>query len=171
MCERRSGGVKSTLKPAQNGATSFRVPRSTTRNSMLEDTVFGSGPSGRVTDGRTQRMANPQLSDGSTKQWGSYANGGAHKDDQRLFAKGKDEEELYYTQIRPCTPGAGRSSAGDKLIHISPEKTANVSRNTDLLLDLDFEPQYLRDGQDAGRSNAKAVSSIVAKSIYTNLLD
>src|SRR3954452_17146939 len=110
MCERRSGGVKSTLKPAQNGATSFRVPRSTTRNSMLEDSGFGSGPSGGVADKRTTHMANPQLSGRATKEWGLYADGDAHEDDQRLFAKRKEKEELYYAQICPCMPAAGHSS-------------------------------------------------------------
>jgi len=171
MCERRSGGVKSTLKPAQNGATSFRIPHSVTRNMVLEDTLFNSGPSGHVTDGRTPCTATAQQSERTTEQWESYTSGGAHEDDQRAFSNRKEDDGRYYTQIRPCTPGAGTCSVGDKLIHVSPEKTATVSRNTDLLLDLDVEPPNPQGRHDVGRSFAKAASSGAVKSTYINLLD
>ncbi|EFQ92756.1 hypothetical protein PTNB73_04112 [Pyrenophora teres f. teres] len=171
LCERRNGGVKSTLKPAQNRANSFRAPRSHTRNLVLKDTLFSPGPSEPVTDARTPRMATAQPVDYATEQRESYANGGAQEDDQQVLEMRKEQEERYRAQIRPSTPTAGPSSAGETLIQISPEKTETVSRNTNLLLDLDFEPQSVRGRHDVRRSSAAPASSSVAKSTYTNLLD
>jgi len=171
MCERRSGGVKSTLKPVQNGATAFRMPHSLTRSLVLEDTLVNSGPSRRVTDGRPPCTATAQQPDRVAEQWESYTNGGAREDDQRYSLERKEHQERYYAQIRSCTPGAGTCSVGDKLIQVSPEKTATVSRNTDLLLDLDVELSSSQGRHDVGRSFAKAASSGAVKSTYTNLLD
>ncbi|RMZ73612.1 dead box helicase [Pyrenophora seminiperda CCB06] len=199
MCERRSGGVKSTLKPGQNGSTPFRISHSnTTRSLVVEDMLSSPGPLARVTDRRTA-TASSQLSDRTiNERWKSYADHGVREDDQRSLAMRKAEEERYYAQIRPRTPeagpsssssagnrlipvspektasasmlGDGPSSTGDKLIPISPEKKSPVSRNTDLLLDLDFEPESSGEGQGMGRSSMSPSSS-VARTTYTNLLD
>ncbi|KAI0585805.1 Superfamily I DNA and RNA helicase and helicase subunits [Pyrenophora tritici-repentis] len=171
VCERRSGGVKSTLKPAKNGATSFRAPRSNTRNAVLEDMVLRPGPSAPVTDARTPRMASGPLVDRVTEQWEPYVNGGAQEDDQRVFEMRKEQEARYRAQIRSSTPAAGPSSAGEQLIQISPEKKATVSKNTNLLLDLDFEPLPVQERHDVRRSSADPAVSNVAKSTYINLLD
>jgi helicase required for RNAi-mediated heterochromatin assembly 1 len=166
MCERRSGGVKSTLKPA-NGAASFRGARPNTQNLMLEDTRPSREPSRRAipTDALTPRMVTPGLSDCTTVQWDIYANGGGvQEDDARAFAKMK-EEEAHDHAHRASTPQTGVSTPGGKLIEVSPEKVATISRNTDLLLDLDVEPLVPVRHHETGRSYA------VAASAYVNLLD
>jgi helicase required for RNAi-mediated heterochromatin assembly 1 len=138
MCDRRSGGVKSTLKPV-NGAAPFRGARPNTRSLMLEDTLPGPGSSKRgvQTYAPTQRMMTPGLSDCTTVQWDVYANGGGvQEDDACAYAK-MQEEALYYAH-RASTPGT--ETTGGKLIDLLPEKDATVSKNTGLLLDLDVEP-------------------------------
>src|SRR5688500_13474023 len=98
MCERRSGGIKSTLKPA-NGATSFRGAWPNTRNLMLEDTLPGPGSSRRGihTYTPTLRMMPPGLLDCTTVQWNVYANGGGvQEDDARAIAKLQEEDAQYY---------------------------------------------------------------------------
>lgn len=141
MCERRSGGVKSTLKPA-HGATSFRGALPNTRNLMLEDTLPGPGSSRRGihTNTPTPRIMTPGLSDCTTVQWDVYANGGCvQEDDARAFAKMQEEETEYHAR-RASTPRIGVPTVGGKLIEMSPEKAATISRNADLLLDLDVAP-------------------------------
>jgi helicase required for RNAi-mediated heterochromatin assembly 1 len=170
MCERRSNGVKSTLKP-QNGSTPFRGPRANanTWSLMLEDTL--PGPSNCTTYTPTPRMMTPH---GSTQQWEEYAKGGVQDDDARAYALRKEEESRYLEQVRASTPAAGTSSASttDKLIQISPEKAAK-SRNTNLLVDLDVEPEAPHGRRHMSHSYATAASSTVggSGSAYTNLLD
>jgi helicase required for RNAi-mediated heterochromatin assembly 1 len=160
MCELRSNGVKSMLKPAPNGSALFRAPRNSTRSLILEDTL--PVPSSRTTYTSTPRTKTPG-SDSTTEQWEAYANGGVKEDDARVCALRKEEEARYLEQLRASTPAAGPSSfATNKLIQISPEKAA-ASRNTDLLVDIDVEPP--------SRSYATAVSSTVGRGAYTNLLD
>jgi helicase required for RNAi-mediated heterochromatin assembly 1 len=173
MCEHRSNGVKSTLKP-QNGSTSFRGPRANanTRSLMLENTL--PVPSNRTTYTPTPRMITPHGSDSTTQQWEEYAKGGVQDDDAWAYALRKEEESRYLERLRASTPAAGPSSASttDKLIQISPEKVT-TSRNTDLLVDLDVEPEAPRGHQHMSHSYATAASSTVggSGSAYTNLLD
>jgi helicase required for RNAi-mediated heterochromatin assembly 1 len=166
MCERRSGGVKSTLKPA-NGATSFRGARSNTRSLMLEDTLPSPGTSKRTvrTDIPTPRMMTPGLSDCTTVQWDNYANGGGvQEDDARAFTKMREEEAEFHAR-RASTPQTGISAPSGRLIEMSPEKAATVSKNTDLLLDLDVEPLVPeRHGQESR-------SYVAAAGACFNLLD
>jgi helicase required for RNAi-mediated heterochromatin assembly 1 len=175
MCERRSNGVKSTLKP-QNGSTPFRGPRANvnanTRSLMLEDTL--PDPSNRTTYTSTPRMMTPHGSDSTTQQWEDYAKRGVQDDDERAYALRKEEESRYLDRLRASTPAAGPSSASttDKLIQISPEKAA-TSRNADLLVDLDVEPEAPRGRHHMSHSYATAASSTVggSGSAYANLLD
>jgi helicase required for RNAi-mediated heterochromatin assembly 1 len=173
MCERRSNGVKSTLKP-QNGSTPFRGPRANanTRSLMLEDTL--PVPSSRTTYTSTPRMMTPHGSDSTTQRWEEYAKGGVQDDDARAYALRKEEESRYLEQVWASTPAAGpsSSSATNKLVQISPEKAA-TSRNTNLLVDLDVEPEVPRAHRHMSHSYATVASSTVGGSggAYTNLLD
>ncbi|CAN9458742.1 unnamed protein product [Alternaria alternata] len=163
MCDRRSGGVKSTLKPV-NGAAPFRGARPNTQSLMLEDTLPGPGSSKRgvQTYAPTQRMTTPGLSDCTTVQWDVYANGGGvQEDDARAYAK-MQVEALYYAH-RTSTPGT--ETTGGKLIELLPEKDATVSKNTGLLLDLDVEPLVPESHPQTPRSYANAAKP------YVNLLD
>ncbi|KAI4931842.1 uncharacterized protein J4E92_003738 [Alternaria infectoria] len=154
MCERRSGGVKSTLKPA-NGAMSFRGARPNTRSLMLEDTLPATSRRAVRSDTLTARMTTPGLSDCSTVQWDVYANGGGvQEDDARAFAKMKAEEAEYHAR-RTSTPQTGISVSDGRLIEMSPVKAGPVSKNTNLLLELDIEPE---PNQQTSRAHASAAS-------------
>ncbi|KAF1838189.1 hypothetical protein BDW02DRAFT_32428 [Decorospora gaudefroyi] len=179
MCERRSNGVKSTLKPAPNGATPFRGSRTNTRNLILENTILG--PSGRAVHSASTQMMAPQGSVSTTAHWEAYASGGAQQDDARMYAMRKEVEARFLEQMRTSTPapasGLSPSPAPAKLIPISPEKAAAAaaSRNTELLVDvdIDIEPRSQQDRRHARSSYANAGSSTVrgGGSVAFNLLD
>jgi helicase required for RNAi-mediated heterochromatin assembly 1 len=98
-------------------------------------------------------------------QWDNYANGGGvQEDDARAFAKAQ-EEEMRYHAPRASTPETGIGTTGGKLIEMSPEKVATVSKNTQLLLDLHVEPLVPDSHHQMRRPYATAASS------YVNLLD
>ena len=112
---------------------------------MFEDTV--PVPSSRTTYTSTLRAKTPQGSDSTAEQWKAYAEGGAQEDDTRVYALRKEEEARHLERIRTSTPtpGPSSSSAVNNLIQVSPEKTvAAASRNTDLLIDIDMDPQTAR---------------------------
>lgn len=168
MCERRSGGVKSTLKQAPRAAAPFRGPRSHVHSMNTENTFQTSGPYSRAMT-PTSHTRTPQLSDGTTERWEQYATGGGvQADDARFHARMKDEEAQYIVQVRASTPQTGPSSLGDKLIQVSPEKPSVMSKNTDLLIDLEVPPQ---GAHGARRSYADATASTANRGVHTNLLD
>ncbi|KAF1945626.1 hypothetical protein EJ02DRAFT_338281 [Clathrospora elynae] len=156
VCDRRTNGVKSMLKPAPNNVNSFRASPSSSGN-MLLDTTNYSAPSVRTGLTTTPRTMTPYGSDSVTEQWEAYTKGGIQEDDAQFLQKKKEEEAQFLEQARTSTPAAGSTSASTKLIEVSPEKAA-VSRNTDLLLELDVytEPQH---PQASRGSYANAASS------------
>ena len=134
---------------------------------MLEDTLPGPGSSRRGihTYTPTLRMMPPGLLDCTTVQWNVYANGGGvQEDDARAIAKLQEEDAQYYAR-RASTPRTSISNTGGKLIEMSPEKVATVSKNTHLLLDLDVEPLVPDSHHQITRSYPTAASP------YVNLLD
>jgi helicase required for RNAi-mediated heterochromatin assembly 1 len=179
MCERRSNGVKSTLKP-QSGSTPYQGsranskanPKTIPRSLMFEDTV--PAPSSRTTYTSTFRAKTPQESDSTAEQWKAYAEGGAQEDDALVYSLRKEEEAPHLERIRTSTPAPRPSSSltVNNLIQVSPEKTAAAaSRNTDLLIDIDMEPQTAR-GQPSLPSVPTGSSTVWGGgSAYPSLLD
>ncbi|KNG46299.1 dead box helicase [Stemphylium lycopersici] len=168
MCERRSGGVKSTLKQAPNATAPFRGPRFHVHNLNIENTFHAPGSSSRAMT-TTSHTRTPQLSDGTTERWEEYATGGGvQADDAHFHARMKDEEAQYLVQVRSSTPQTRPSSLGDRLIQVSPKKPSAVSKNTDLLIDLEVPPQ---GPHGARRSYADATASTANRGVFTNLLD
>ena len=89
-------------------------------------------------------------------QWDVYANGGGvQEDDARAFAKMKAEEAEYHAR-RASTPQTGVSASDGRLIEMSPVKAGLVSKNTNLLLELDFEPEH---NQQTSRAHASAANA------------
>jgi helicase required for RNAi-mediated heterochromatin assembly 1 len=117
------------LKSMPNGPTS-RHPLPTTTHHVLVDSPF-------QTLGNP--AATPRPSKNATKNWEDYANGGAATDDAQYLQKSREEEAKYLEAIRKTTPAAGSSSKPARLIELSP-KDISVSRNTNLLIDLDIGP-------------------------------
>lgn len=123
---------------------------------MLEDTLPATSRRAVRSDAPTARMTTPGLSDCSTVQWDVYANGGGvQEDDARAFAKMKAEEAEYHAR-RASTPQTGISASDGRLIEISPVKAGNVSKNTNLLLELDIEPEH---NQQMSRTHTSAASA------------
>jgi helicase required for RNAi-mediated heterochromatin assembly 1 len=58
-------------------------------------------------------------------------------DDARYLQKAKEEEAKYLETIRNTPPITAGSSKATKLVEVSPEKKT-VSKNTNLLIDLDL---------------------------------
>jgi helicase required for RNAi-mediated heterochromatin assembly 1 len=122
------------LKSTPNGIRSLR-PQSATRQPLL-DTAYqvssNSMPTSKIPE-------NPASPDG---KWQAYTNGGAATDDAKFLQKIKQEQAAYLETIHNIPPAAVGSSKATKLVEISPEKKA-VSKNTNLLIDLDFgaEPE------------------------------
>ncbi|KAI8938282.1 hypothetical protein NX059_005940 [Plenodomus lindquistii] len=153
-CERRTNGVKSMLKPGQNGAPTFRAapssraPPSRAQPSRAHEPVARSPRAPTVASHR-------QGSDSTTEQWEAYANGGVIMDDTRAMQLRLQEDARYSKMLRSPTPAnnesaprtqssapAAQSSAqADRLIEISPEKKV-ISRNTNLLVDLDVDAGF-----------------------------
>jgi helicase required for RNAi-mediated heterochromatin assembly 1 len=73
------------------------------------------------------------------ESWQAYVDGGAAADDAQYLQKSREEEARYLETMRNTTPNASASSKPARLIELSPEKKS-VSKNADLLIDLDFGP-------------------------------
>lgn len=154
-CDRRVGGHRSMLKPANNGATSSRPPPSRKLH-----------PTSGVT-----ASANPPLS-GSPDKWRTYINGGSQADDARLQQMHMEEKAAFDAR-RSGTPRIATTattttavtdadaSVSGKLIETSPRKPAvSVSGNTSLLLDLDIGTEYeVRQPQRPRGTYASAAGS------------
>jgi helicase required for RNAi-mediated heterochromatin assembly 1 len=173
------------LKSMPNGSTSRRPPPTTTHH-VLIDSPF-------------QTPANPPATsrplENVTKNWGDCANGGAATDDAQYLQKSREEEAKYLEAIRKTTPVAGSSSKPATLIKLSLEKKSrspiadpsskaarlielspkknSVSRNTNLLIDLDVGPAPAM-GQIqqsyAGAASYKGKGKAKAKA-FPNFLD
>lgn len=101
----------------------------------------------------------PESSGGVPEKWSAYVNSGAAVDDARIMQLARQEEAQYLETLRNTPPASRLSPTSTKLIEVSPEKKA-ISKNTDLLIELDFgsqpEPSRARTGNV---SYAKAASS------------
>lgn len=99
---------------------------------------------GLLLDRSFQTASNPQLMHSSPEHWEAYAKGGASIDDARLLLKQKEEDAAYEAFRRNGSvklPNKGEGTG--RLIETSPRKPfASVSRNTELLVDLDLEGNY-----------------------------
>lgn len=91
-----------------------------------------------------QTPANPipasrvsENTDSTSEKWAAYTNGGAAAEDARDFKMMKDEEARHLESVRKTPPPVPSSSKSATLIKVSPEKKV-VSKNLDLLIDLDF---------------------------------
>jgi helicase required for RNAi-mediated heterochromatin assembly 1 len=111
------------LKTVPNGTGGYRQATSTSRN-LLPETTY-------QTPANPMPVRTPDNSDSTTERWQAYTNGGAAEDDARMLQKMKEEEAQHLVSA------AGSSSKSAKLITVSPQK-ATVSKNADLLIDLDF---------------------------------
>jgi hypothetical protein len=84
-------------------------------------------------------------------------------DGARYLQKAKEEEAKYLEVVRNTPPVAGGSSKATKLVEVSPEKK-NVSKNVNLLIDLDFgaevsAPQSYANAASSGKGKGKAKPS------------
>jgi helicase required for RNAi-mediated heterochromatin assembly 1 len=117
------------LKTVPNGTGGYRQATSTSRN-LLPETTY-------QTPANPMPVRTPDNSDSTTERWQAYTNGGAAEDDARMLQKMKEEEAQHLASLHDPVVAAGSSSKSAKLITVSPQK-ATVSKNADLLIDLDF---------------------------------
>ncbi|KAF3011112.1 hypothetical protein E8E13_011372 [Curvularia kusanoi] len=118
-------------------------------NAEVRDVVAPSRPlpptAGGLLPDRSFQTANyPQLMHSSPEHWEAYAKGGASIDDARLLVKQKEEDAAYEASrrngIAQSVKLANKGEGTGRLIETSPRKPfASVSRNTELLVDLDLE--------------------------------
>ena len=84
-------------------------------------------------------------------------NGGAKADDARMLAKKKEEDEAFEAVRRN---GGVQNGGTDKLIEISPQKPrASISKNTELLLDLDLNDGNKDEVEPAKKARARYASA------------
>ena len=101
-------------------------------------------------------------------------NGGAKADDARMLAKRKEEDEAFETVRRN---GVVQNGGTGKLIEISPQKPrASVSKNTELLIDLDLNNNDGGEVEPAQKARARYASAARSSDVQReqfemNLLD
>jgi helicase required for RNAi-mediated heterochromatin assembly 1 len=154
ICDQRANGQRPLLKSGPS-----RQRPSPPRN-LLIDSSF-------------QTPANPPPTFSSPEKWDAYVDGGAKADDARMLAKRKEEDAAYEAARRDGMVQSGRTG---KLIETSPQKPrASVSKNTELLIDLDLNNgnNEVEPAQEAKARYASAArSSDVQKEQFDmNLLD
>jgi hypothetical protein len=118
------------LKTVPNGAGGVRLAPTTPRGLMANTTY--QTPANPVPASRTS-----DNTDSTSEKRAAYTNGGAVAEDARDFKIMKDEEARHLEIFRNTPPPVPSSSKPANLIKFSPEKRA-VSKNFDLLIDLDF---------------------------------
>ncbi|XP_014552826.1 hypothetical protein COCVIDRAFT_19177 [Bipolaris victoriae FI3] len=172
MCERRSDGIKPVLKVGPRGAASSSGPRSNIQNLSLETKLDVPRSSNYGMAFSTTRSGTTQLPQGTTEQWDAYAHGGGvEEDDMRFRAKMRQEEAEYLERIQASIPKPMRPCVGNRLISTPPVKAEWLEMDTDLLIDLDAEPQ-IQPGQSQPRSDyASIAAQHTSQTPYTNLLD
>jgi ribosomal protein L3 len=84
-------------------------------------------------------------------------------DDARYLQKAREEEAEHLETVRNTPPATAGSSKSPKLVEVSPEKK-NVSKNVNLLIDLDFgaevsAPQSYANAASSGKGKGKAKPS------------
>lgn len=160
MCERRSDGIKPVLNAGPRGAASISGPRSNMQKLSLETRLDVPRNSNHRMASSTSGSGMPQMLQGTTEQWDAYAHGGGvEEDDMRVRAKVRQEEAEYLERIHASTPKCMRPSVGNRLISTSPVKAESVETDTDLLIDLDAEPQMQpSQGQPRGDYAAQSTS-------------
>jgi helicase required for RNAi-mediated heterochromatin assembly 1 len=118
------------LKTVSNGAGGVRQAPAASR-SLMANTTYQT-PANPIPPSRAS-----ENTDSTSEKWAAYTNGGAEAEDARAFKMMKDEEARHLETIRNTPPPVPPSSRSATLIKVSPEKKA-VSKNLDLLIDLDF---------------------------------
>lgn len=172
MCERRSDGIKPVLKVGPRGAASSSGPRSNIQNLSLETKLDVPRSSNYGMAFSTTRSGTTQLPQGTTEQWDAYAHGGGvEEDDMRFRTKMRQEEAEYLERIQASIPKPMRPCVGNPLISTPPVKAEWLEMDTDLLIDLDAEPQ-IQPGQSQPRSDYASIAAHhTSQTPYTNLLD
>jgi hypothetical protein len=145
------------LKPVPNGTASLRRPLSPTRHLLIDTTP--------------QALTNPLPTSSnptSSNPWQNHINRDAPANDAQYTQQSREDQATSRNALRSLTPDATAEPA--RLIEISPEKKP-VSRNANLLIDLDVESvpeiasrphSYAHAPSSRGGANAK---------VTTNLLD
>ena len=131
ICDRRTNGMKSMLKPASNGRQTSQPQTFRAHSAVL--------------DNRPQAQSNPGSSSrrphesGTITEWEDFANGGVQADDAMALLMRKEQEAQFLENVRSVTPLPRNPSLPIKLVQISPDKAPGL-RDTNLLVDLDVEP-------------------------------
>lgn len=107
-------------------------------------------------DSGFQTPPNPPPTFSSPAKWDADVNSGAKADDAWLLAKRKEED----TAFEAARDGMVQNSRTGKLIETSPQKPrASISKNTELLLDLDLNDGNKDEVEPAKKARARYASA------------
>jgi helicase required for RNAi-mediated heterochromatin assembly 1 len=112
----------------------------------------------------------PQNLNSRSDRWNAYINGGAAADDVKVLQRGRDEQAQYLETIRNVPTTIVLSSKATKLIEVSPKNKA-VSKNANLLVDLNFDVEPESNYRQQSYANAASITSKDKTKMNTNLLD